>query len=242
MRYNYSRIGCKGIVYDGEDLTQYFELVGFSTGLLPSLTATAQELAQLPGAYFANLKVGTRAIDMKFKAVIESRDPLEIYRQLRELTHLFLKDEPKKLQLDEDRYCLALPTGETPIEDVAYTGVFPVTFTCFDPFFYGAEHEVAVSGTKAFDVQCRMPVYPVFELTASSSTVKVTNQVTGEFVSVPDLTSGVAVTIDMERRLATANGSFAPVTLMSSFFSVRDNAQVKVEGASGTLKYRERYI
>lgn len=242
MRHNYSRIGCSGIVYDGEDLTQYFELVDFSTSLLPTISATTQELAQRPGAYFASRKVGTRTINLKFKANVETRDPMAAYRELRELNGLFLKGEPKQLQLDEDMYCFALVTGDTKISQEAYTGVFPVTFTCFDPFFYGREHSIEVSGTKTFDVQGALPAYPVLTLTASSTTVKVTNQVTGEFVSVPDLTSGTEVVVDMGKQLATANGYFAPVDLLSDFFSIEGNAQVKVEGCSGTLTYRERYL
>ena len=242
MRLNYSRMGVQGIIYDGVDLTQYFQVVDFSTSLLPTIKATTQELAQRPGAYFASRKIGTRTISLKLKADMETRDPVVAYRELRELTGLFLKDEPKKLQLDEEAYCWALVTGDTKIDTQAYTGVFPVTFTCFDPFFYGREHTVQMSGTKAFDVQGGLNVYPVLELTASSSTVKVTNQATGEFVSVPDLRSGVSVVIDMGKQLATANGYFAPVDLLSDFFSIEGQAQVKVEGCSGTLSYRERYL
>ena len=48
--------------------------------------------------------------------------------------------------------------------------------------------------------------------------------------------------IDMERQIATIGNAYAPVNLLSDFFGVEGAAQVKVVGASGTLKYEERYL
>lgn len=242
MRLNYSRTGCTGLVYDGHDLTDVFQVVSVSIPLLPTFEAVTQELAQRPGSYFASRKVGTREIKVKLRLDAETRDPMGIFREWREVSSLLSKDAPKKLRLDEDRYCYAIAVGETEIVDEAYYGVVEVTFACHDPFFYGQVHEMPFAGEASFHVLGSECAYPMIDLVATSPTVVVTNADTAEYVRIPNLKAGAKVAIDMARQQATVGGEYAPVDLMSDFFPVSGDARVKVTGAKGTIKYQERYL
>lgn len=244
MILNYSRIGCSGIIYDGVNISDTFQVVDVSVPLLPTFEAVTHVLAQRPGSYFASRKVGTREIKIKLRLNAESRDPMEIFKAWREVSAILNKPTPRKLYLDDTRYCYAMMVGESGIDNEAYYGVVEFSFVCFDPYFYGAEHEIAVSSGSAvaFDVQGAVEAYPTLDLTASASTVTVTNSVTGEYVRIPDTASGVKISIDMERQFATVAGDYAPVDLLSDFFSVDGSARIVVSGASGTLRYKERFI
>lgn len=244
MRMNYSRTGCSGLIFDGVNISDAFQIVDIKIPLLPTFTAVTHELAQRPGAYFASRKVGTREVTVKLRLDAETRDPMGIFKAWRELSAIFNKPDPRKLQLDEERYCWAMMVGESEIEDEAYYGVVEFTFMCFDPYFYGTEHEIAVANgsNMSFNVQGGVEAYPVLELTATTSYVLVTNSVTGEYVRVPNTASGSKVVVDMERQTATIGGEFAPVHLESDFFTIGGAARIKVTGANGTLKYKERFL
>lgn len=244
MRLNYSKTGASGLVYDGVNLTDTFQLVDISIPLLPTIEAVTHDLAQRPGSYFASRKVGTREIKVKLRLDAETRDPMGIFHAWREVSGIFNKPEPKKLYLNEEKYCHALLVGESQLTDEAYYGVVELTFVCFDPYFYGKEHEIALSNNavSSFDVKGGVAAYPKLELTASTTSVTVTNMVTGEFVTIPSTANGSSVKVDMERQLATIGNSYAPVYLLSDFFNVEGSAQVKVVGASGMLRYEERYL
>ena len=246
MRLNYSRTGASGLIYDGHNLSDTFQIVDVSIPLLPTIEAVTHELAQRPGSYFASRKVGTREIKVKLRLDAETRDPMGIFHAWREVSGIFNKKEPRKLYLNEEKYCNALLVGESQLTDEAYYGVVELTFVCFDPYFYGAEHVIALTNnsTSMFDVKGGdgIAAYPKLELTATTTSVTVTNMVTGDYVTVPNTANGSSVKIDMERQIATIGNAYAPVNLLSDFFGVEGAAQVKVVGASGTLKYEERYL
>ncbi len=244
MRLNYGRAGATGLMYDGHDLSDMFQIVDVSIPLLPTISVATHELAQRPGAYFASRKVGTREVKVKLRLDAETRDPMEIFHAWREFTGIFNKTEPKRLQLKEELYCNALLVGNTPIADEAYYGVVELTFVCFDPYIYGTEHEIALSNnsTATFNVRGACQAFPRLTLTASATSVTVTNMVTGEYVAIPNTSSGASIAIDMEKQLSTIGGAYAPVDLLSDYFSVEGSAQIKVVGASGTLRYEERYL
>lgn len=243
MRMNYSRVGCKGIVYDGVDVTKTFQVVDISIPLLPTFEAVTHELAQRPGSYFASRKVGTRQINLKLRLDAESRDPMEIFRQWREVSNIFDKPDPRKLYLDEDKYCWAMMVGESDIDDDAYYGDVEFTLMCFDPYFYGAEHEVSLSaGTTSFDVQGACEAYPTLELTATGTSVTVKDETSGDYVLVPDTASGAKLVMDAERQTVTMGGEYVPVDLLSDYFSLDGTAKVTLTGATGTLRYQERFI
>lgn len=243
MRPNNSRVGCTGIIYDGVNISDTFQVVDVSVPLLPTFEAVTHELPQRPGSYFASRKVGTRQITLKLRLDAGSRDPLEIFRQWRDVSHVLDKPTPRKLYLDEDRYCWAMMVGESDIDDKAYCGEVEFTMMCFDPYFYGQERSFSLkAGSNPIDVKGACEAYPTLELTATGASVRVTNEGTGDYVLVPGTKSGSKLTMDMERQTVTMGGEYVPVDLLSDYFAITGSAKVSVSGATGTLKYRERYL
>lgn len=243
MRLNYSRTGCAGLRYDGVNISDIFQIVDISIPLLPTFEAVTHDLAQVPGSYFAARKVGTREIRLKLRLDAESRNPMDIFKAWRDVSSIFNKPTPRKLYLDEERYCNAIMVGESEIEDEAYYGVTEFTFMCYDPFFYGREHEVALSdGSNVVNVLGAVEAYPTIELTATSTSVRVANEATGDYVSVPDTASGAKLVVDMERQTVTMGGEYVPVDMLSDYFTLEGASKVKLTNATGTLRYRERFI
>lgn len=242
MKFNYGQFGCTGIKYDGVDVSDVFAVVDVSVSVLPSIEAVTQELAQRPGQYFASRKVGAREVKLKLALDAESRCPVDIFKAWRDVSGVFNKPDPRRLYLSEDKYINALFVGESEIEDQGYKGVCELSFVCFDPFFYGTRHDVALSGTTAFKVMGGVGAFPVIEATGAAGALTVTNETTGEFVTVPNVSASTKVVIDMAAQRATANGEYAPVDLLSDFFMIDGEASIRISGGSAKLSYEERYL
>ncbi len=243
MRYNYSKSGCAGIIYDGVNLSDIFVVEDVRVPVLPSITASTLSLPHRPGEYYCSEQLGTRTVTIRLRVDAESRCPLDVFRSWREVSPLVHKAEPKKLYLDEDLYVWAKLTGETEIEQSAYYGTVELSFTCFDPYFYGPVHSIPlVNGANAFSMACE--AYPELELSAVSSTVKVLNEDTGDFVqvSVPDYYSGMKLVVDMEKQTCRTSTRYVAPDLLSDFFLLSGVARVRLIGASGTLRYQERRL
>lgn len=240
-----SSVGCPLIIYDGVNLSDIFEVHDLSVPMMPPIEAVTQEMAGRPGAYYQSRKVKTREITMKLGLAAGSRCPLDIYREWRDRSGFIAKTEPKKLQLGEDRHIWAMLTGESGIENLGYRGVAELTFSCFDPFFYGAEHSVSLSaGSNAVHVMGGYSTFPKFAISASGSTVALTNSGTGEMVRVTGLTSSSQLVIDMGSYRCTVNGSYkaADITVTDFWPLEPGDATLVLSGGSGTMTYEERYL
>lgn len=243
MRYNYSRFGCSGISYDGASISDVFTVVDVSVPILPTVEAVTQELAQRPGSYFSSRKIRTRQIKLKLSLDAESRCPLDIFQSWRETSSIFNKTEPKRLYLNEGKYIYAMFVGESDIEAEGYKGVSELTFECFDPFFYGEDHEIPLSGATKLSIAGGEAAFPVIEVEGAEPPLTVANAATGDFVRVPGIGIHSKVTVDMGAQVVTANGSYAPVELASDFFSLPPGeAEVSLSSGTGTLRYTERFL
>ncbi len=242
---NLDQIGCPGIIYDGVNLSDIFEVHDIQVPMLPAIEAVTQEMAERPGAYYHSRKVKTREIVMKLGLNAGSRCPLDIYHAWREHSGLLAKKEPKKLQLKEDRYIWAMLTGESGIDNVGYRGIAELTFSCFDPFFYGEQRtEILSSGSNAVQVHGGVAAFPVFDITASGTTVELTNADTGEKVKVTGLTSGTHLMIDMASYRCTVNGNYKAADMsVTDFWPLEPGAaSLTLTGGGGTMTYEERYL
>ena len=87
-----------------------------------------------------------------------------------------------------------------------------IPMIALDPYWYGQEVEVTVTGTQTITVDGNAPTYPLIKTVNSVMELSVTNQLTGQSITVSG-TSGVvevdntnySVTIDGESRLDLAN-------------------------------------
>lgn len=241
---NAGAAGITGLTYDGVDLTQTFTVVDIDIQPLPTVKAITQDLAQRAGSYFVRQKIGTRTVKVTLGLNAESRDPMAIYKAFRPYAYLVNKSQPKQLKLNETTYLNAILSGTSSMSEVAYWGKFTITFTAFDPYFYGATKTTSLSNNtaKSVTVSGACNVWPVFTVTTSSTSVTITNVTTGEYVNIPNLTSGATLVVDMGKQLSTVNNNYTPVTLASTYFDLEGTMSVKVQGGTASMVYVERWL
>ena len=245
MRLNYSRTGASGIVYDGVNLCDIFQIVDITIPLLPTVEAVTHDLAQRPGSYFAARKVGTREIKLKLRLDAETRNPMGIFQAWREYSDVLCKSEPKRLYLDEEKFCNAIFVGESQIEDDAYYGVIELTFMCFDPYFYGEEHslDIPTGNRKTINPLGNCASFPIVTIKTNGTMFAVKNVTTGESVELGPLSSNVGtITVDMERQISMLGDAYQPVKLESDYFSVSPGDVVFFSNCSGTIAWRDRWL
>lgn len=183
---------------------------------------------------------------MELSVKVRDRNPAHTYQEWRELAGFIFKDEPKPMLVDEGKTLYVIATGGSDIERLGYRGISQITFTAFDPYFYGREHEVSVkSGSNTFYVQSAVEVWPVIELTGVSNNLTITNNKTGDKVVIPSgITSTSKVVINPELTKCTVNGAYVPINLtVTDYFSLPPGeANISLSSGSGVLRYKERYL
>lgn len=242
---NRGRVGCTKVVFDGFVLSDVFEVRDVRAPLLPPIEANVLEISEKPGAYFTSRKIRTRDIVIPLALDAESRCPVDINEAWAKFVPKFLKNEPKKLQIGTRGYIWAMLTGETNIENEAYKGVIEMTFTCFDPFYYGKEHTVDLkSGNNQIFVYGGCPAYPKFELSGISGTCTIKNNDSGDLLRVTGLTSTTTLRAYMEEHYCTVNGSYREADpTISDFWPIDPgDCTINLSAGSGKLTYQERYL
>ncbi len=158
----------------------------------------------------------------------------------------FLMQMPVKVyrQHHHDRYLMAYPQGAA--EDWLDAGAelsLKIPMVALDPYWYGPEVELTLSGTQTISVDGTDPSIPFIRTTGSASSLTVSNQTTGKQVVVSGA-SGVirvdsvnhVVTIDGEERLDLVNDEWVlyGFELMPGDNLISTNTQI-------TMTYRPRW-
>lgn len=245
MNMNLGKIGERAIVYDGVSLADYFIIRYVRFPILPIIEANTMQIDGMPGAWFSSRNIGTRTIQIGLGILGESEFHTDIFDEWLRLSGLISKDKVAKLEIGNGLYVNAMFTGESPIETNHNWSIVELNFECFDPFIYGKEHEEPIkTGNNAITVDGSKKTYPVFNLTASGTTVTVRNVSTGEQVRITGVSSGTKIVVDMEQYKVTMNGSFKAIDpSVSDFWPIEaGEATINVTGATGTMTYKERYL
>jgi len=158
----------------------------------------------------------------------------------------FLMQMPVKVyrQHHHDRYLMAYPQGAA--QDWLDAGAelqLKIPMVALDPYWYGPEVELTLSGTQTISVDGTDPSIPFIRTTGSASSLTVSNQTTGKQVVVSGA-SGVirvdsvnhVVTIDGEERLDLVNDEWVlyGFELMPGDNLISTNTQI-------TMTYRPRW-
>lgn len=241
MIYNYNSRGCPHVLYDGTDLSEVFAVADVAIPALPPIEVLTMDLAQRAGSYYMGRRIGPRPIAVRLRVEADSRCPLDVFKAWRSAAGLVCKGSPRPLQLDEELSIDAILTGETTIEREGRWGTVEVGFLALDPYFKGRSHSVELDRAGSTFAVIGEEVAPLVRAKATSSTVTVTNRVTGEFVRVPTA-AGKELTIDMGLQMARTSQGFAACDMASDFFTVEGEACVAIEGATGHLVYQERFL
>jgi len=127
-----------------------------------------------------------------------SHTPIEVYRQ-----------EP------HDRFLLAHPQGA--MQDWIDLGAelaLRIPMIALDPYWYGPEVEVTVSGTQTITVEGNAPTMPLITTTSSVSSLTVSNLLTGKGFAVSGATGVIEVDND-ERNPSVVVGGVSRLDLIS---------------------------
>lgn len=249
MRLDMNRLLASGhryVIYDGHDLGQEFELLSLTVPVHPAITAVTGDIPAKPGTHLYGRRLAPRDITAQLAVRADTRDPLDISRAWRSKIPLVVKDEPKRLYLDDDFYCLAMAVETPSLEIAKDRGIVTITFRCFDPYFYGPTHEVELGrSARVFRPIGQANVWPVVTVTGASGTLQIRNVTTGDQVVIPNVSSSATVTVDMENAKAYVNGEFKPVDMsLTDFFDLEPEReyQITVSSGTGTLSYQERAL
>lgn len=241
----YRATGHPHIVYDGIDLNDYFEVVSLGGSVLPTVEAVTATVPNKAGQHYYGRRVGARTVTFRLMALAEESDPASVMQAWRDLAPFLNKDEPRPLYIDDEMYLNAVLTGETALEFYGDRGAVEVTFTAFDPYFHGRNHEIALAaGDTSFRVVSLAEVWPYITVTGARAPLRVQNKDTAEEVRVPAVGSA-KIEIDMENGKVYSNGNYVPADMQyTDFFSLPPEADVTIwlESGSGTLTYEERAL
>lgn len=107
-----------------------------------------------------------------------------------------------------DRFLRAYPLGAP--QDWIDLGIelgLRIPMIALDPYWYGQEVTVAVSGTQTIEVDGTAPTYPLIKTTGSVSSLTVSNQLTGKEFVVAGATGVIEVDCDKRNMSVTVDGA-----------------------------------
>lgn len=245
MQREFIRVGAQNVIYDGVNLSDYFNITEYTIAPFPAREVKSVQVPGKAGTTFVGVTDGERTITLKMSIRGQKRDAISLHDQWMLLNPLLLKDSPRPLYLRPDRFINAIVTDGGDLERKGVRAVSDVNFTANDPYFYGAEHVTALEeGENTFVVLGEEEIVPVFQITGVSGALELTNVATGEKIVIPSVaTAETVVKIDLARRRCTADDEYLPVDIdKTDFFKMGSGEMtLNLSAGTGTLTYRERF-
>lgn len=236
------------VVFDGHVLTDYF-LVGNPELPMPSPTASMRDVAGMDGA----VPDGQRLQQVELAVTVSAwEDSRSDRRALMSMLWQWLRvDEPKPLQIGDEPYWLAIPSGGGDMEHFANADAVEVRFVAADPVRYGTTRSAAIpsGGSVSIHVGGNYPTRP--RITAVAA-VRASNGLWGirlddgdySNVSIPPA-SAPAVVIDAFTREVRVAGAPAMITLASDWLELEPGehtlAMTQGTGAA-VIEWTERWL
>lgn len=233
----------KGIIFDGVDLSDSFDINEIRIDPMPETESITIKMPGKRGLRFCGNNIGSRNIYMNMSIKSHRRDSLSIAKAWRRISKHLIKDEPKSLKLDETGEIFALPMSIGELERLGSRGVGEVTFTAYDPYFYGREMVVPLNtGQNKFRVMSDYRTIPTIEIVGATPPFTVSNVLTGEQVRIPEfVASEFPIVVDMAKEKCTRNTGYLAVDMnVTDFFDLPPGeANISISSGNGILKYRE---
>lgn len=244
MVYNYEPF-IKSISYDGVYLTDVFTINNINIQRLPSASLTAQSVPNHVGTIFQSFDMAERTITLSLALPMTDRNMHRIEMQWNTVMSLLIKDEPKKLYIEDGWYINAIVTEISDVERQVTKSVREVTFTATDPWFYSNKRTVQLqSGSNSLYIANSYELYPLLTLTGCRPTLTIRHN-TGDQIVIPSgFSTTNTITVDMEHERCNVNSSYLPVTNeLTDFFTLKPgNNTITLSSGSGTLTYQERRL
>lgn len=136
--------------FDGKHATQYFDkLIEVKRSMTAPKSARLKKIETKKGAYFFG--TDTDVLQIEAEAVITGTDREDLWRKIRIANAWLVKDELKKLVLDDEPglYFKAITTGGFSLDETIDIGFGTITFIVPDPDAYGEVQEQTVTSASA---------------------------------------------------------------------------------------------
>ncbi len=130
------------ITYGGNDLTKYFKVLDVKRQLLPERMNYTKEIPSINGEYYSGYKYGTRAIEVDFAIIGDSKE--DYFTKSRQLAAMVDVTVPTKLELGDepDKYYYAVVDGSIDLDQIINYGSGTISFICHDPIAYSKEEKI----------------------------------------------------------------------------------------------------
>lgn len=232
------------MIFNGYDFSPYLT-VNMSRRIMPPTDADIVDIPGRPGALLRDNKIEPLVIPVSIRLKADVGDNIADLRHI--LAGMLYTKEAAKLVLpdDEERYYMAVVTGDTTLSNLWYTGSTEVDFYCADPLAYGKKGSISVPNVD-FTVKGTYETRPIITCKPAANTnfLKITNNKTGEFLQMNrSFTGDETVVFDCEKEQATVNGTNKAITLASDFFALKPGVNAILR-SSGDFKaeWRERWL
>ena len=239
------------IIFNGNDLSNIV-MCRMERPIMPPVDIAYENVGGRHGEVFKRARMQGYTVPVTVWLRIKDRRRVAAIRH--KLAAMLWTDEPKPLYLPDDptRYHLAIVSGDTNLG--AITDELPTTtigFYICDPISFGNRRSetIADGAATSIDAGGNFKSAPTVRSTTAGGAWRVTNVTTGEYVEInpdsagADISSGLAVVVDMEKELVTLNGSYVGVSVSSDFFRIEGRMDLVVTGGTDTtIDWRERWI
>ena len=238
------------ITFDGHDFSTLFSCGDPEISLF-TVTPNLVDVTEKDGRIVTGSALSGTTITF---TIFAEGDAIERRRKFSELGRWLNVDEPKPLVIPDinDWYYLAVPDGSLDLTRCFNAEYTTITFQIVETAAYGNERTFTIpSGSSVtFTVSGTYPTKPT--ISADSAVRNGTSLVWGiklddaDFVHVPiSVSTAVPVSIDCDRRTASANSANAMITLGSDWLELEPGEHTltmdKGTGAA-TVTYRERWL
>lgn len=234
-------------IFDGHDLGELFTVGNPEIRFLSS-NVVSEQVPGRDGAVITGRTWGTGEASFSLLAKGDWRERRDAFSQL----GMWLSvDEPKPLYIGDERYHMAIPTGELKSDIGAMSGTVRVTFMLDGPA-YGPTRTVTIpsGGSVTFDVGGTAATRPTIATERAyrdaSSLVWGVRLDEGDYLHVLTGSSSYrSVSLDCDARTCIVNSHVSLPTVDSDWFSLAPGTHtVRMDNGTGaaTLTYVERWL
>lgn len=238
-------------VFDGVDYSSLVDVASIEMPALPKAAADLRTATGRDGALLAGNPLEPMTIKVKARLAVDSIDPRDIQRAWALVAAGMRTDGPRKLNLTEDVYRMAVLTDAVPLDYNSYSAIGELTFVCPDPVAYGDERTVTVpsGGSVTFEVGGTYPAKPAIAAEAvrdGSSLVWGVRLDAGDYVHVATGAAAARdVEVDCDKRTCTIEGDPSMITTDSDWLVLEPGEHtLAMDNGTGaaTVTFTERWL
>lgn len=230
-------------IFGDHDLSNLVIVEKIVRNFLPPALAYSTSISGRDGRHFQRMNFDSLSILLTLRFIEDTYE--DVQKRALQVARLLGSKKPQKINLrDTPLYNVGIVTQSTDVEKTAHTGICEVIFTCYDVSYYGDEKIIDLGEETIFTNDLKETFGIITLTTESTEMIRLTLN-DGKFLRFNNsFESGAELIIDLEKEFARLNGNLSmdKLTFDSDFFSiVSGENKIKIEGASGFLKYIERW-